>query len=314
MVNKYIVTTTIYEPTEATERFAAMNDWTMIIIGDRKTPHDSYRELAGHYPDLVYLDVEYQKEHYPELSEAIGWDCIMRRNIGFIEAYKRGADIVASVDDDNIPYDSWGKKLLVGEVSKVYDFVADGHAFDPLSATNHSHLWHRGFPLNEIPTSRNPRLLGIKEVKVAIQADLWDGDPDIDAVCRRIYNPTGLKLESPNRFTSEKFIPFNSQNTFFARWVLPHYMVLPHVGRVDDIWGGYIAQHILGIRPVFTRPTTYQDRNDQSIDKNLADEVFGYLTTAKFLADMDNYQKYLPEKTLRAFNLYRKEYEALRHS
>lgn len=309
MVNKYIVTTTIYEPTEATKRFAAMEGWKMIVVGDKKTPHDSYKDL-----DLIYLDVDYQKEHYPELSEAIGWNCIMRRNIGFIEAYKRGADIVASIDDDNIPYDSWGRKLLIGQLSKVYDFVADGNAFDPLSVTNHPHLWHRGFPLNEIPTSRSPRLLGIKEVTVDIQADLWDGDPDIDAVCRRIYNPTGLKLESPNRYTSGKFIPFNSQNTFFSRRVLPHYMVLPHVGRVDDIWGGYITQHLLGIRPVFTRPTTYQDRNDQSIDKNLSDEFFGYLNTDKFLTNIKNYEEFLPERTLLALKLYRKEYNEVAKS
>jgi hypothetical protein len=304
MERKFIVTTTIQEPTEATLKFSCVNDWQLIVVGDIKTPHKSYENL-----DLIYLDVDYQKKNYPELSEAIGWNCIMRRNIGFIDAYRRGADIVASIDDDNIPYDDWGLKLFVNQNINAHVYTTNGYAFDPMSVTNNSHLWHRGFPINEIPTSRNPKFLGKENIRVEIQADLWDGDPDIDAICRRIYNPAGLKLECPEKFTSDKYIPFNSQNTFFARHVLPYYMVLPYVGRVDDIWGGYIAQHDLGIRPVFTRPTTYQDRNEQSIDKNLQDEVFGYITTERFLRDISCYRSFLPDATLKALDLYRKEYE-----
>ena len=52
---------------------------------------------------------------YPELSDAIGWNSIQRRNIGLLYAYEQGADVIATVDDDNIPYDDWGQNLLVGQ-------------------------------------------------------------------------------------------------------------------------------------------------------------------------------------------------------
>ncbi len=284
-------------------KFIEMGDWHIIIVGDKKTPHGAYEQLP-----VTYIHPDDQEKWYPELSEAIGWNCIMRRNIGFIEAYRRGADIVASVDDDNIPYPNWGQTLLVGKEVLAYNYTLDLPAFDPLSVTNHPELWHRGYPIQDVPFSRTPHLTGVENVKVQIQADLWDGDPDVDAVCRYIYNPTGLKLECPYIYTSDKLIPFNSQNTFLSRDVLPYYMVLPHVGRVDDIWGGYIAQHLLETRPVFTTPTTYQDRNDQSIKVNLSDEVFGYLNTDSFVRDIANFKDHLPFPTLKAFELYRLEY------
>ena len=45
-MKKFIVTTTINSPTEATRKFAKIavrDEWTFIIIGDTKTPHGEYR-------------------------------------------------------------------------------------------------------------------------------------------------------------------------------------------------------------------------------------------------------------------------------
>jgi hypothetical protein len=44
---------------------------------------------------------------------------IQRRNVGFVFAYNEGADIIATVDDDNIPYDNWGDNVLVGQEVEV---------------------------------------------------------------------------------------------------------------------------------------------------------------------------------------------------
>ena len=44
------------------------------------------------------------------------------------------------------------------------------------------------------------------------------------------------KFEEFKPFGSPSISPFNSQNTFLAREVLPYYAVLPHAGRMDDIF------------------------------------------------------------------------------
>mgnify|MGYP003724461491 FL=1 len=39
-MSKVIVTTTINAPTEALRKFAAMPDWELVVVGDKKTPTD----------------------------------------------------------------------------------------------------------------------------------------------------------------------------------------------------------------------------------------------------------------------------------
>jgi hypothetical protein len=106
----------------------------------------------------VYLHPEQQERDYKELSDAIGWKKIQRRNIGFVYAYQNGADIVATVDDDNIPYENWGKDLHVGKKVERDFYETDNLVFDPLSVTNNSNLWHRGYPIECIPTKNNVTL------------------------------------------------------------------------------------------------------------------------------------------------------------
>lgn len=308
-MRRFIVTTSIYPPSEATLKYAAMEDWSMILVGDLKTPHQDYFDLAYEYKDFQYLHPEFQDTYYKELSGAIGWNCVMRRNIGFIEAYKQGAEVVATVDDDNIPYTFWGKKILVGQEVNVKSYYNETGVFDIMSLSDFPELWHRGFPLQLYQESRDNKYQDEQKVKVLFQADLWDGDPDVDAVCRMLHNPKDLRLGINKPATTQNYAPFNSQNTFIAREALPYYMVLPHVGRMDDIWGGYIAQHLLNTRPVFMPATVYQERNEQSLKQNFKDEVIGYLNTLDFIRDIENYHAYLPERTLKAFELYRKAYE-----
>ena len=181
-MRRVIVTTTIHPRTKAMDAFQAMEDWELVVVGDRKTPRD-YRLDRG-----VYVTPEEQERYDPALSEAIGWNCIQRRNFGLLWAMDMNADIVAVVDDDNIPIDGWGQNLLVGNEVEVDYYETELPAFDPVGATNHGHLWHRGYPLQLVP-KRDYTTKIRKKVHVDIQADFWNGDPDIDAICRIEHAP-----------------------------------------------------------------------------------------------------------------------------
>lgn len=89
-----------------------MKDWELVVAGDKKTPAD-YRLERG-----IYITPEEQEKYDPVLSEAIGWNSIQRRNFAFLWAKDMKADIVALVDDDNIPLKGWGENLLLGRESK----------------------------------------------------------------------------------------------------------------------------------------------------------------------------------------------------
>ena len=307
MNNLVIVTTTINNPTKATLKFSEMGI-PMIIVGDLKTPHKLYSSL----PNVTYLTPEYQQKNYSELSSILGWNNIQRRNIGFIEAYRQKYEIIATVDDDNIPYDNWGKNLFVNKQVEADIYSSNQLVFDPLHITNYSYLWHRGFPIESVPF-RKTEYLGKKIITPLIQADLWDGDPDIDSICRLTYKPI-CKFQNIKPFSSNQISPFNSQNTFIHRSLLPYYMVIPHIGRMDDIWGAYILQYLTGCQIVFNEPTVYQERNIQSLIINLSNEIEGYKNTLKLVNDIKNYKNFLPDKSNKSFEIYTslmKSYETI---
>lgn len=310
-MKKFIVTTTINKPTEATLKFceiALKDNWTFVIVGDTKTPHDEYNKLVSQYPNnVVYLDPQKQEELYPELSDTIGWKSIQRRNIGFVYAYHNYADIMATVDDDNIPYDGWGVNYInkIVEVDLYQNTTCN--YFDPISVTNHPELWHRGYPIEYLPVKNNVEYKGKIKRTVLVQADFWDGDPDIDAICRLSKKPI-VKFNEFNPFCSNQKAPFNSQNTFISRVAIPYYAVLPHVGRMDDIWGSYILQYYFPDSVIYNKATVYQDRNVQDLITNLEKEVIGYRNTLKLVDDLENFMSYLPDETKKFWQVYRKQF------
>ncbi len=302
IMNKIIVTTTINQPTEATLKFSKLTDWHLIVVGDTKTPHKSYKKIKN----STYLSPEDQENISKKLSDNIGWRSIRRRNFGFIKAKQMNADIVATVDDDNIPLKNWGKNLIVGKNIEVDMYDTKLNVFDPIYVTEHKSLWHRGFPLQNVH-KRNAKKIGKVKIQCKIQADFWNGDPDIDAVCRITQMPqVQFKFFKP--FSSKKISPFNSQNTFIHKDVLPFYMVIPHVGRMDDIWGGYALQQDLkkrfGIFVAYSCASVYQDRNDHDLTVDMEEEMIGYKKNLQLLKD--GYLSVLPKKSKIAYEMYLK--------
>ncbi len=290
-MNKYIVTTTIFEPSEAIMKFSEMKDWTLVIAGDNKTPHHMYSNLR-----CIYLHPDTQQELYPQLSSLIGWNSIQRRNIALLHAYKLGADIVALVDDDNIPLDGWGENLLIGKEieCKVYT-PKKVPFFDPFSCTNYKNLWHRGFPIQYI-AEKNELDCTTEKIIPDVQADFWNGDPDVDAICRMEHAPDCTFDDSDFPFSSSVLSPFNSQNTFLTRKVIPDYLCIPYIGRMDDIWGSYYCQMKGGHKIIYNRPSVVQKRNGHNLTTDFKGEIMGYTDTYK-ISDVETLMSIIPEKS-----------------
>ena len=304
-MKKVIVTTTINPVTKAIELFDSMPDWDLVVIGDRKTPQN-YRLTRGRY-----VPPEEQEAYDKALSDAIGWNCIQRRNFGLLWAHDMGADIVAVVDDDNIPYPHWGQNLLLGEATEVNYYETTALAFDPVGATNENKLWHRGFPLQFLAT-RDYANKTRKTVVADVQADFWNGDPDIDAVCRMEHSPNCNFQDHFFPLSSNKLSPFNSQNTFLRGSVLKDYFLFPWVGRMDDIWASYYVQ-ALGNRVVYNRASVFQERNVHDLTKDMKMEYLGYENNHKIVEELPHdpslILKYLPENSVKAFHLYREHFK-----
>jgi len=300
-MKKFIISTTINPPTEAIKKFDNLKDWNLIVSGDLKTP-PNYKLKNG-----IYISPKDQEKISKKLSNLIGWNCIQRRNFAMIMAYKQGADIIATIDDDNIPFANWGKNLLIESKVSANKYITKEEAFDPISVTNYKHLWHRGFPLQILKNKNKNKDIKKINSDFDVQADFWNGDPDIDAVCRMEHAPECKFQTSVFPFTSNKMSPFNSQNTYLKRKVMEHYFLFPHIGRMDDIWASYYVE-AKGFKVLYNKPSVYQQRNVHDLTKDMKKEYIGYENNLNLIKELkknpNNIKKFLPKKSWEAFKLY----------
>jgi hypothetical protein len=304
-MKKFIVSTTINAPTIAIKKFDNFKDWTLIVVGDLKTPKN-YKLKNG-----IYLNCKDQALLDKKLSNIIGWNCIERRNLGMVLAKKYDADVIALVDDDNIPYKEWGKNLLVGKKRLINKYEVKTPVFDPISVTKYNNLWHRGFPLNLLD-QRTAKFKGKKEINISVQADFWDGDPDIDAITRIMQKPKCKFEKKIFPFYSKKLSPFNSQNTFLSSNLLKDYFLFPDQGRMHDIWASYFLQYRRNINVIYNKASVFQKRNVHTSAKDLSDELIGLKYTPELINQMKNktfnYKKFFSKRSVDAYQQYLKHF------
>jgi len=297
----YIATTTINKPTKALKLFAKNKNCKLIVSLDKKSK-------KFHLKNSIVLSTKHQEKKWPKLSKLVGWNCIQRRNFAILEAFERGAETVALIDDDNIPYKNWFKNIYVNKQIKCKEIKTNKKIFDPVGYTNHSNLWHRGLPL-ELVNNRKYKIGKKNLIKPDIQANFWNGDPDIDAVCRMIFKPECNFKKSLFPFFSKKVSPFNSQNTLITRKVIKDYFLFPHIGRMDDIWASFYVTS-KKYRVLYNEPTVYQQRNVHNLIKDFKDEYIGYVNSLKLVESLyknsENIYNFLPKKSSLAFDEWKK--------
>jgi hypothetical protein len=297
----YIATTTINKPTEALKKFASNNNCKLIVALDKKSKEFKLK-------NSIILSTKYQEKKWPKLSKLVGWNCIQRRNFAILEAYSRGAEIIALIDDDNIPYKNWFKNIYLNKKIKANLINTNKKVFDPVGYTNHKNLWHRGYPL-ELINNRKYKKKEKLTISPDVQANFWDGDPDVDAITRFVFSPECKFKKKYFPFFSKKISPFNSQNTLIKRYVVKDYFLFPHVGRMDDIWASYYVTS-KKYKVVYGEPTVYQKRNIHNYLTDFNNEIVGYKNNLKLINDLyknsENIYNYLPKNSSKAFDEWKK--------
>jgi hypothetical protein len=300
-MKKVIVSTSINKPTEAIKKFDSLKDWLLIVVGDKKTPKN-YKLKNG-----IYLSVKDQKLIDKKLSDIIGWNCIERRNLGLVFAKNLGAEIVALVDDDNIPYKHWGQNIFIGKEINAKEYNISSEVFDPISVTQYKNLWHRGFPIDQLD---NRKIIStkIKKIRVDVQVEFWNGDPDIDAICRMIHKPKCLFNKKDFPFYSKKISPFNSQNSILDSRLLPDYFLFPDQDRMHDIWASYYLQYKKKTNVVYFAPSVFQKRNKHNLITDLKNELIGLKYNSRILESIKkknfNIKNFFSKKSIAAYKQY----------
>lgn len=271
-MKKFIIITTINKKTNAVEKFSKKDDWSIVIVGDRK----SYNLKSE--GNIIFISIEDQKKMGYQIVEKTPYNHYARKNIGYLYAIKCGADIIYDTDDDNFPYDNW----------KIEDFSCNRKIdtrtkfFNIYQYFTKKRVWPRGFPLNEILSQCDYLADKTKPVNVGVWQGLVDIEPDVDAIYRLTVNRQ-LKFENkPSVYLEEGvYCPFNSQNTFWRKELFP-LLYLPSTisFRFTDILRGYIAQRLMWEEDLhlgFTKATVYQNRNIHDFMNDFKQEIECYI-------------------------------------
>lgn len=298
-MKKFIVITSIFYPTEAVKKYAKISDWQLIVVGDRKTPHDWKLE------NVVYLSPKLQLKLFPKIVKELPWNSYSRKILGYIYAIKQGADIIADTDDDNIPYSNWGDNLsFEGQFDTVYSkgFVNAYKYF-----TN-KFIWPRGYPLDKILENTEEKIVPQKQ-RVGVWQFLTDSDPDVDAIYRLTINKMVKFMKNKPIVLGENTVcPFNTQNTIFAKELFPLLFLPPFASfRFVDILKGLVAQPLMwqsGFRLGFGQATVIQRRNPHNFLKDFELEIPMYLNSEKVVSITDKAIRTKDTLTKNMMNVY----------
>ena len=278
-MDKFIVITSIFPPTEAIEKFAKLKDWKVILVGDLKTP----AEWA--YPGVTYLSPERQKDVANQFSELLPWNSYTRKNIGYLHAISQGAQVIYESDDDNIPLDNWVNEPGFSTDAEI---LSEASFVNIYSYFTDKKIWPRGIPLRCVLDAETVTVASAKNLKVGVWQFLADEDPDVDAIYRLTNNtPIYFNWRAPLVLDQDTCCPFNSQNTYFRREVFPLlYLPSTVTFRFTDILRGLVAQPVLwaaGFHLGFAGATVLQKRNPHDYLKDFESEIPCYLLADKVM-------------------------------
>lgn len=297
-----LITTTINVP-HVLKLYRKLDpDVRFFVAGDIKTPHHECSELCNSLGNAHYITPAAQQRW--KCSEPTGWNCIQRRNIALLEAVEWGADIIYTMDDDNIPMD---RAHFINIAHAFDDFhgpliESDNGWFDPGQPLSPP-ARQRGFP-HDIKI--NCRVVPTFDAKVGVVSGACLGDPDIDAMTRIVKHPEvhhvsellrgGFVVEPRTRTI------FNSQNTAFLLELAPTMFMLPNVGRFDDIYASLICQRITRTRNLHVhhgKPFVWQTRNEHDLLQDLRQEIEGMTRIRAFAEHLDTMESIADQGTVK---------------
>lgn len=280
MDHTYLVITSIaMQDHPVLKKFAeecSVRNVSFIVVGDTKSPKEFNLEGCDFY------SIECQQNLNFELAKILPLKHYARKNLGYLTAMSKGAEIIIETDDDNLPLsDFWNNRTKVVNAHllsykgwvNIYKYFTDVH------------IWPRGFALENIHDNL-PQLEVQKSVECPIQQGLADENPDVDAIYRLIL-PLPITFNKAENIAlgNNSFCPFNSQNTTwfkeaFTLLYLPSYCSF----RMTDIWRSFVAQRIAwtcGWPILFHQSTVRQLRNDHNLMNDFRDEIPGYNNNAQ---------------------------------
>jgi hypothetical protein len=305
-----IVVTTIYDGQfldayyDHFKKMGGLGQVRFYVVGDLSTPSEC-RQKVEQYQSMglpwIYLGEVEQKtflDPFSKLASQIPWQSDNRRNVGFLMAYRDGCDVIVAIDDDNYPKDQWSfleGHSSVGQTISLPTAIGYNQWFNlcgmmeiicPTMGTGGT-VYARGFPYQKRDPQCSRVDVSLSTGKVAVNAGLWSGDPDVDAATRLV-----TRCEARENFNQSLLLapgtlmPINTQNTALIREAIPayYYVKMGHpvngmkLDRFGDIFSGFFLQkcvEAMGHAVRVGSPVVDHRRSPHNLYKDLWHELSG---------------------------------------
>lgn len=272
----YIIITSINGITEAVRKFADISDCHVVVVGDRNT-------MKYEHPNVTYLDVSDQVELPFASTYTTPYNHYSRKNLGYLYAINKGADLIYDTDDDTIPYTDWSTREFT-----CSNLVGGTKVINPFAMFTDQIIWPRGLPLSNINDYTDKYVFENVPSFIGVWQGLIDGDSDFDAIYRLTSNEK-VVFDKMDDIAIDKhsYAPFNTQSTLWN----PEMSVLMYIPisvdfRFTDILRGYVAQRVMwsyGFKIGFHCPNTFQVRNEHDYFKDFLGELSMYQNVPKVI-------------------------------
>ena len=253
-----------------------------IVVGDVSSPEDF------HLDNCDFWDIARQRRCSFKLAGSLPEKHYARKNLGYLVAMSRGAEIIIETDDDNFPYESfWSARQAEKEV-RLFENSGWINVYKYFSDTL---IWPRGFPLEHIQASKNIEGGLEQTIFSPIHQGLADTNPDVDAVYRLVMSlPQSFSQSAPIALGKRSWSPINSQNTTWFKEAFPLLYIPSYCSfRMCDIWRSFVALRICWANDwsvLFHAATVYQERNEHDLRRDFHDEIEGYLHNSSICAKL----------------------------
>ncbi|KAG1658378.1 putative glycosyltransferase STELLO1 [Nymphon striatum] len=174
--SKWIIVTSIVGPTEDIRVMSQMPGWTIVVVGDRKTPAN------WSLPGVIYLSLEDQKHLKYRIMPYLPVDCYCRKMVGYLYAIEHGATIIHESDDDNTPKGNI-EAFNLGRPFEALEVIDQG-IYNHFPHFGQATTWPRGYPITRLYKTQSRRYIRKEVLSPFIRNGAVDCDPDVDGIFR----------------------------------------------------------------------------------------------------------------------------------
>ncbi len=284
------------------KKFKHVEDTSIIVIPDKKTPHAVYKDCGNFKKKgfhIICPTLEEQEKFLKKINlypEFIPYNSDNRRNIGYLMTLEF-SDILISMDDDNYPSedDFVGYHKSIFERKGSYSTVSSSSRwYNPMEMLEYpvespKVLYPRGFPYKyrHFKHEYKFKKRNVDPKEVFLNAGLWLEDPDMDGITWLI---SPAKAKSVKRNFQDVILgdttwaAINTQNTALRRdavvayyfWKMNYPINGMIIDRHGDIFSGFFVEKCiksLGKKIKFGRPLVIHKRNTHNYFKDITSEL-----------------------------------------